>query len=113
MENNLSMRSLRFLKFKILIIFALTFGQMKAQTILTLQPDSTTGKDAFISGLGTQANTNYGNSTEFDAGTWNNGTVQYSIRSLVQFNLTSVPANANIISAYLSLYYNPNNIRLL
>jgi len=46
--------------------------------------------------------------TELVAGAWTvNGETVY-IRSLMKFDLSSIPANATIVSATLSLYSNPN-----
>lgn len=67
---------------------------------LDLQPDASTGKDGYMaSGF-----TTFNNGTtihllvgERDDGTGTN-------RSLIQFNLTSIPSNATVTSATLSLY---------
>lgn len=75
--------------------------------MLTLQPDATAGKDAFIS---TNVATGQGNSTEFDAGAWTIFGTPISIRSLIEFNLSSLPANATIQTATLTLYNNPNSV---
>ncbi|MEP7264477.1 MAG: DNRLRE domain-containing protein, partial [Bacteroidota bacterium] len=75
-----------------------------AQTTLVLQPDATAGKDAFISNINGEASVNFGNDQML--------TTQGSParRFLIQFNFSSIPANATVISANLYLYaYDPGN----
>lgn len=76
------------------------------QTTLTLQPNGNYGKDAFISS--NVLNNGLGNSTEFDAGAWTISGSLVVIRSLIDFNLSSLPIGASIQSAKLTLYNNPN-----
>ena len=73
------------------------------QTIL--QPDATTGKDAtVISGI--NVNNNYGYETvSYGPKAWTDNGSSFASRSLMQFDLTAIPANSIITSAYLSLYY--------
>ena len=77
------------------------------QMTLVLQPNAAAGKDAWICSY--YPNDDNSTQSEFDAGAWtffgNPGTV----RSLVEFDLSSIPANAVITSAYLTLYNNPNS----
>jgi len=81
-----------------------------AQTI-TLQPDAASGKDAYISDwpTGNYQNTNFGTYSDYDAVASSAGGVNYLSRGLLQFDLSSIPANAVIISAQLSLYNNPTS----
>ena len=74
--------------------------------MLTLQPNATDGKDAFISS--NVLNAGQGNSTEFDAASWTIAGLPLSIRSLIDFDLSSLPIGANVQSAVLTLYNNPN-----
>lgn len=70
-------------------------------TTLTLQPDGTAGQDATIksSGGGTG---NFATDTTIVVGEWNAGS---SIeRTLIKFDLSSLPSDAVISSATLSLY---------
>jgi hypothetical protein len=70
---------------------------------IILQPDTTTGsKDAYISSY--FSTSNLGNYIEFDAISWTDGGTPFNSRSLIQFNLSSIPTNATITSAILSLY---------
>ena len=76
------------------------------QNILTLQPNGNLGKDAFISSNNLEVG--QGNSTEFDAGAWTIFGSPLTIRSLIDFDLSSLPFGASIQSAQLTLYNNPN-----
>lgn len=78
-----------------------------AQTTIVLQPDSANGKDAYIENL--NPGNGQANCPEFNSCAW---TVQGSpvlIRSLIDFNLSAIPAGSTIISATLTLYNNPNS----
>jgi len=83
-----------------------------SQTTLTLQPNGATGIDAevFSCVVCGYDNTNFGNKKDFNAITWTNSGSVSKVRSLIKFDLSAVPANAFISSAYLSLYFNPTSI---
>ncbi|HEX5003476.1 MAG TPA: DNRLRE domain-containing protein [Bacteroidia bacterium] len=83
-----------------------------AQTTLTLQPNGASGIDAeiFSCVVCGYDNTNFGNKKDFNAITWTNSGSVSKVRSLIKFDLSAVPANAFITSAYLSLYFNPTSI---
>ena len=91
-----------------LMICASALGTVKGQTI-TLQPAAAAGKDALLSDL--SSTTNYGNHIDFASIAWTNGGTPVTGRSLVEFDLSGIPAGAIINSAKLSLYaYNsPSN----
>lgn len=74
---------------------------------LVIQPDAASGKDALISSY--SPGSNYGSTTEFDALAWTNGGNPVNFRSLIDFDLSSLPGSATITSARLSLYHNPNS----
>lgn len=82
-----------------------------AQVTITLQPDATAGKDAEIFSCGpcSYQNTNYGGKQDFDAIGWTNGGNSSNVRSLIQFDLSSIPTNAVITDARFSLYYNSSS----
>ena len=86
--------------------FFLLVFTINSQTILTLQPNGNFGKDAFISSNVLDAG--QGNSTEFDASAWTIFGSPFTIRSLIDFDLSSLPMGATIQSAQLTLYNNPN-----
>jgi hypothetical protein len=81
-----------------------------AQT-LTLQPDPAAGKDAELFSCVPCGynNKNYGTKKDLNAIAWTNSGNISNIRSLIQFDLSSIPANAVVTSALLSLYYNPSS----
>ena len=79
-----------------------------AQTTITIQPDEESGKDALLHGLYSEVNTNYGNNPQFVASVWTFGGTPGIIRSVIEFNLASIPSNATITSAQLSLFATDN-----
>ena len=74
--------------------------------MLILQPNETDGKDAFISSNVLDAG--QGNSAEFDASAWTIFGSPLTIRSLIDFDLSSLPVGTTIQSAQLTLYNNPD-----
>lgn len=77
----------------------------QAQT-LTLQPNGTAGVDAYVTS--NNPSTNYANVPDFAAWTWTFGGDVGTTRSLVKFDLSSIPQNSTITSAHLSLSYSYN-----
>lgn len=75
-----------------------------AQTTLILRPDGASGKDALLHGLQSQANSNFGSSPELPASAWSFSNVDGTLRSVLEFDFSSLPANAVIIHANLSLF---------
>lgn len=71
---------------------------------VTLRPGSEAGKDALLHGLSSEANTNFSSNNQLSANTWTyNGPVG-TVRSVLEFDLSGVPAGSTITSAELSLY---------
>jgi len=70
------------------------------------QPDAFTGKDAYIEFYPYEnyANRNFGSKIEFIANTWTAGGTSLIIRSLIEFDLSSLEPNTNIKKAFLYLY---------
>ena len=88
-----------------LLFFALSLHfSITAQTTITLQPDATAGKDVFIHGLSSLVNTNYDGNPQLAANAWTFGGVPGVVRSLFEFDLSTIPNGAVIESAFLSLY---------
>lgn len=89
----------------------ISFGQ----TTVTFQPDATEGKDAYIWYLSNQAGqygqtntTNYGNAQEFCAREWTWDSDPGSRKSLIEFDLSTIPSSSTVLSAKLSLYAFPD-----
>ncbi len=98
-------------KLPVIIICMAAFVNTIAQTTITLQPDGAAGKDAEIFSCVPcgYPNGNHGSKQEFDAIGWTNGGASSNVRSLIQFNLSAIPANATITDARFSLFFNPND----
>lgn len=75
---------------------------------ITLQPNGSEGKDAVMSHY--YSNKNYGDDEDIHlyAGTIS-GTPNHN-RVLIEFDLTKIPENATLDSAFLSLYFNYNSV---
>lgn len=80
-----------------------TYTPVISQTLI-LQPDSTDGKDAFIHGLSSQHNVNYGKNEQLPNGALTFSNVPGALRTLIDFDLSAIPAGATIQSATLDLY---------
>lgn len=76
-------------------------------THLNLQPDPSAGKDAYIHDL--HIDENRGNSNEFASVTWTCSGPQCIAHSLIDFDLSSIPSNSEIIDATLYLYQNSSS----
>ncbi len=89
----------------LLFLLIAGFTQVRAQSILTIAPD-TNGKDVTL--LGWAPNNNFGISEWFvgDAWTWQ-GTPGVE-RSLMEFSLSQLPANAVVLNATLKLFGDSN-----
>ncbi|MBK9760010.1 MAG: DNRLRE domain-containing protein [Flavobacteriales bacterium] len=75
-----------------------------AQETLILQPDATAGKDAVLHGLATEANNNWGSTNQFPAAAWTFQGAAGTLRTVIDFDLSSIPTGSTVVSAYLSLY---------
>lgn len=75
-----------------------------AQQTLFIRPDASCGKDAVLNGLSSQANINYGSDAQLPAAAWLFSGDPGDIRSVIQFDISSIPAGCTILSAKLSLY---------
>jgi len=90
----------------VLLLTAFYFS-VSAQTTITLQPDATAGQDARIWSL--DPTTAAGSTDDFIAAYWTWSATPGILRSLIRFDLSSIPTTATITSAKLSLYYNPTS----
>ncbi|MEM9917979.1 MAG: DNRLRE domain-containing protein [Bacteroidota bacterium] len=88
------------------MILALVFPLLiHAQTTVVLQPGPLEGNDSKIYSLGLDSN--YGNRHSLNAYTWTNRGRLVLKRIFLSFDLDTIPDNAMITEARLSLYYNP------
>ena len=93
-----------------------SFAFSQAEQTLVLQPDAAKGKDARVFYLEDQTHAtwgktndkNYGNSSSFQAAAWTWESIKGKQRSFIEFDLSTIPANAIITKAELDLYHNPN-----
>ncbi len=81
-----------------------SFFVINAQTTIILPIDSKDGKDAIIHGLSSEENINYGNNPQLPATAWTFDGIPGVVRSVLGFDLSSIPSNAIINSAQLSLF---------
>ncbi len=97
---------------KLVLSFVLFTNFLNAQTTITLQPNQAQGKDAMVYSCVPcgYAGNNYGNKKDADAMAWTNSGNFGISRALMQFDLSSVPSNAFITDARLTLYYNTTSI---
>ncbi|HKR05071.1 MAG TPA: DNRLRE domain-containing protein, partial [Bacteroidia bacterium] len=94
---------------KIYILFLILFCiglSSNAQTTILITMDSN-GEDAYIDNFNPSGN--YPDETDFCSGAWTINGTPVVWRSFMNFDLTQIPANATIVDARLSLYYNPAN----
>lgn len=87
----------------------ISLNAFSQSTTLVLQPGSS---EAFDVSYGNNPNFLAANpiSTDFGAAQWTCGGAPCELRSLIKFNLNSIPTNAIITSATLSLYANPTQL---
>ncbi len=105
--------------YSVLVTNASACSAVSAEVIVSIgqqafisQPDSANGKDALIWTADAQGydneNTNYGSSPTLLVHSWTTQSLADNARTLVQFNLNGIPANAAVQSAFLSLFNDPN-----
>ncbi len=80
------------------------------QFTITLKPDACNGKDALIGDCVPCGydNSNFGLADELSAIAWTNSGNPSNARSLIQFDLSTIPPASIIVSAQLYLYHNPS-----
>jgi len=78
-------------------------------TCISLQPNAAVGKDVMLHGLATQVNNNFGNQPDLLASAWTFSGTPGDLRSLIDFDLSFIPNGAAIVSADLSLFFNPTS----
>lgn len=80
---------------------------LSAQQTLTLQPGPEDGIDAKFNSL--SPTVNLGGEPDIHMYAWTQSGNLNVIRSVIKFDLSTIPQSATVISAYLSLYYNPTS----
>ena len=88
-------RMISFHRLLLSLLIFMVIGQSFSQDTLVLQPDSICGKDALIRSL--SPNTNYSNNVDFNAHAWTNSGNPVTHRSLVEFDLSSIPPTSTVI----------------
>ena len=97
------MKMKRMIRYIFMLLATFFANNMIAQVTLNLHPNATNGIDALIDN--SSATTNYGTSPDLAAWAWTSGGITIA-RGLLKFDLSSIPSNAIITSATLSLYCN-------
>lgn len=92
------------MKTQSLLFILLSASIAYSQNSIILQPDAAAGKDASI--FNRDALANYGNDVDLIATQWDFSGEPGTVRSLLQFDLSSIPKGAEVTDARLSLYYN-------
>lgn len=106
------MKRMKHLSIIILGVFAaLCPIHLSSQISLTLQPDSELGKDAHINS--NFPSTNYGSERGVYSAGWTWSAQYGTVRSFIEFDQSSIPANATILSANLSLFNDTGNTLVL
>lgn len=83
----------------------LLVGLIACKSVKTIQVRADNqSNDAILHGLSSMTDVNYGHNPQLAANAWTFNKEPGIIRSLLQFDLSSVPPNAEIIKASLSLY---------
>lgn len=95
------------LKCTLFVFGILIFKVSAAQTTIHLQPGPEEGKDAVISYI--VPNNNYGNLEDLLLYAWTHSGELNINRSFVEFDLSSIPGNAIVEKAFLTLYFNPTS----
>lgn len=86
-----------------LLVISFFYFQSRSQITITLQPNENSSKDASIQNI--NPNQNFGNNIDFIACAWTNNGSLSIMRSFIDFDFSSIPSNATILDATLSLYH--------
>lgn len=87
-----------------LLFLLMFFNAMFSQTVITIQPDSLQGKDARINSVNMYTSGSY---IELPVAAWTFSGVPGIDISLIEFDLSIIPASSNIVFAELYLFGSP------
>lgn len=90
--------------FTLFLILSLYLNMLAQPTVITIRPGAE-GKNAIVESR--IPDTNKADYTIFTSMAWTVSSASANIRSLIEFDLSSIPADANIVEAKLNLYYAP------
>jgi hypothetical protein len=82
----------------------LVINYFAPDTCVTIQPDAEKGKDALLHKLFTEVDNNYGDYPKVIANAWTFNGNDGINQSVIDFDLSNIPDEVEINSAYLSLY---------
>src|SRR5688572_25916229 len=91
-----------FSSFALIILALYSIGCTAVQTIQVKATQN--GQDAVLHGLPLKATVNYGVNQQLPAEAWTFSGEPAVIRSILQFDLSSIPPKSQILKASLSLY---------
>jgi len=87
-----------------IIIICLFSLHLASQTTIFIQPNARQGQDAIIHGLESQINTNHGNTPQFNINAWTYQGIPGTVRSIIRFDYSEIPHDAEILSVHLSFF---------
>ena len=97
---------LSLISFSLVLTLSAQSSSNNRNTVVSLQPDASIGKDAMVWSNGPSSN--YGSVGYLVSYTWTNSGALGLKRVYLLFDLSSIPSNAIIDSAYLELYFAHN-----
>ncbi len=90
--------------FFLLIAVLFSSEVCKSQIVLTLKPGASEGKDAQLDELQSKADVNNGQSSDVIATEWTFGGTPAKVRSVFEFDISSIPQGSVVSEALLTLY---------
>lgn len=93
----------------LIIILLINISKISAQTTVVFQPHGSAGQDISFGDNPAYLSPD-SNLTELGAVQWTCGGAECELMSLLKFDLSSIPANATVIDAKLSLYANTQQL---
>ncbi len=91
------------------ILFTILGAGAQSQSTVSIRLSSATGEGAYVSDFYPVGN--FPNFSDLTGVAWTQTSTAYVGRSYFKYDLSGIPANAVVISAYLSLYANPTPVQ--